>query len=163
MLSLCESFIFRRGRRKGRCARERGREDRKKRGLGREGRRVGATRKRASRRERRGGKKKSALPYFSALFLRLAASFRKHRLFSCASAEPVLRGAHSAPMTAAAAAAARVSARRRGGVGSRARGTSTMSFAAIATMVTMATLITRASAFYLPGVAPQDFAMVSNG
>ena len=59
----------------------------------------------------------------------------------------------------AATAAARASARRRGRVGTKAR----VAFAAIATVATMATFITCASAFYLPGVAPQDFAMVSSG
>ena len=59
---------------------------------------------------------------------------------------------------AAATAAARASARRRGRVGTKAR----VAFAAIAAVATMAMFITCASAFYLPGVAPQDFAMVSS-
>ena len=105
---------------------------------------------------RRGRKKKNTFSFSAPRGFFFSHSFF---FFFRGSAEPrFIRGARSAPMTAAVSA--RVSARRRrGGVGTGgARGaSSTMRFAAIA-MAT--TLITRASAFYLPGVAPQDFAMV---
>lgn len=120
--------------------------------LGAEGRRVGRERER-SKKERE--KKKTQSP---SLFTSLFTLFSRKPLCFCggSSFRTLAREPTRVAMPASvAAAAARASARRLRRAGSS---TSSMAFAAIA--ITMA-LISRASAFYLPGVAPQDFAMVS--